>query len=220
MYQNTTWHSRLGVLVAMLTGMGKTVTSESGARSRTRRAILTAAASVLARNRAATLADIADAADVGRSTLHRYFADRDELVAVVVADSLAAIADAITWAAPGEGSPLDAMHRLVTAMVGAGDRLVFLYGDPRVLKDAEPPGTSTSTSQHVLALIRRGQQAGVFDPEVEAEWIQHVLWALIYTGCEAASQGMLPRHRVTSTVTHTLLNGIRAGRPPAPSLTR
>lgn len=42
---------------------------------------------MLARDRTATLADIADAADVGRSTLHRYFADRAELVNAVILDS-------------------------------------------------------------------------------------------------------------------------------------
>jgi AcrR family transcriptional regulator len=34
---------------------------------------------VLARDPTATLADIAQAAGVGRSTLHRYFADRDHV---------------------------------------------------------------------------------------------------------------------------------------------
>lgn len=59
---------------------------ESGARGRTRRAILGAAASVLSRRRDATLADIA-AAEVGRSTLQRYFPDREMLLSAVVEDS-------------------------------------------------------------------------------------------------------------------------------------
>ncbi len=42
-------------------------------RNRTERAILEAAVSVLARDRAATLPQIAQAAGVGRTTLHRYF---------------------------------------------------------------------------------------------------------------------------------------------------
>ncbi|MFJ8713121.1 TetR family transcriptional regulator [Streptomyces violaceus] len=61
---------------------------ESGARGRTRRAILGAAASVLSRRRDATLADIAAAADAGRSTLQRYFPDREMLLSAVVEDSL------------------------------------------------------------------------------------------------------------------------------------
>jgi hypothetical protein len=60
----------------------------------------------------------------------------------------------------------------------------------------------------VIDLIKRGQEAGAFDPQVGADWIRGVLWGLVYTGCEAARDGRLPRHGVTSTVIRTLTNGI------------
>ncbi|HZC09115.1 MAG TPA: helix-turn-helix domain-containing protein, partial [Mycobacterium sp.] len=60
----------------------------SGSQARTRAAILAATASVLARNRSATLPDIADAAGVGRTTLHRYFADRERLIQEATVDSI------------------------------------------------------------------------------------------------------------------------------------
>src|ERR671912_1074180 len=119
--------------------------TRSGVRDRTRRAILGAAASVLARDRAAPLAEIAEAAGVGRSTLHRHFADREELVAAAVEDSLAALGQAVEDAALDQGPPQEAMRRLVAAMVDVGDRLMFLFGDPRVLEgypSAGPPMTS------------------------------------------------------------------------------
>jgi AcrR family transcriptional regulator len=183
----------------------------SGVRGRTRRAILGAAASVLARDRAATLADIADAADVGRSTLHRYFTDRQELIDAVVEDSLEALDKAVEEAALDQGTASEAMHRLVAAMVEAGDRLLFLFGDPRVLADR---GETTSSSQPVIQLIERGQAEGAFDPEVSAAWIEHVLWALVYTGAEVAHQGKLPRPGITQTVIRTLEHGIHARQPP------
>jgi AcrR family transcriptional regulator len=85
--------------------------SESGTRYRTRRAILNAAASVFARNRSATLADVAEAAEVGRSTLHRYFADRDDLINSVVADSYQAIKQSVVYADVERGEPIEAMRR-------------------------------------------------------------------------------------------------------------
>jgi AcrR family transcriptional regulator len=185
----------------------------SGVRSRTRRAILGAAASVLARDRAATLADIADAADVGRSTLHRYFTDRQELIDAVVDDSLEALGQAVEEAALDQGTASEAIHRLIAAMVQAGDRLLFLYGDPRVLADR---GETTSSSQPLIQLIERGQAEGVFDPELSAAWIEHVLWALVYTGAEVAHQGKLPRPGITETVIRTLEHGIHARQPPRP----
>ncbi len=180
--------------------------TRSGVRDRTRRAILGAAASVLARDRAATLAEIAEAAGVGRSTLHRHFADREELVAAAVEDSLAALGQAVEDAGLDQGPPLEAMRRLVAAMAGVGDRLLFLFGDPRVLEGREGPAPSDGP---VIELIERGQAEGVFDPEVSPGWVEHVLWALVYTAAEEANAGRLPRHGVTATVIRTLENGIR-----------
>ena len=187
-------------------------TTRSGVRDRTRRAILGAAASVLARDRAATLAEIAEAAGVGRSTLHRHFADREELVAAAVEDSLAALGQAVEDAALDQGPPLEAMRRLVGAMAGVGDRLLFLFGDPRVLEGREGPAPSGGP---VIELIERGQAEGAFDPEVSPGWVEHVLWALVYTAAEEANAGRLPRHGVTTTVIRTLENGIR-GRGSTP----
>jgi AcrR family transcriptional regulator len=187
--------------------MRSPTTAESGVRGRTRRAILEAAATTLTRDRAATLADIAAAADVGRSTLQRYFPDREELLGAVVADSLRAVGQATADAALDHGPPLEAMRRLVTAMVGVGDRVLFLYGDPRVLERAGE--TSDGGSPEVIGLIARGQTAGVFDPGAGAAWIEQVLWALVYAGCAAADQGTLPRHAAATSVIRAFENGVR-----------
>ncbi|MEU5883014.1 TetR/AcrR family transcriptional regulator [Spirillospora sp. NPDC047279] len=188
-----------------------TETSESGARGRTRRAILSAAARVLARDRSATLADIAAAADVGRSTLHRYYADRDVLVQAVVEDSLAVLQEATEGAGLDQGPPADALRRLVAALVDVGDRALFLWGDPRVLEGYPTAGDPDCepVDDPMIELIERGQAEGAFDPGVSAQWIQHVVWGLIYTGAEDAAYGRIPRHGVAQLVIRTLENGIR-----------
>lgn len=192
--------------------MSRAESLESGTRGRTRRAILGAAASVLGRDYNAPLSDIADAAGVGRTTLHRYFPDRAALVEAAIQDSVEALQRSIADAALDQGSSVAAMRRLVAALVAVGDRLVFLFGDPRIFREygvADAPDSPGPPDDPVLALIRRGQAEGVFDPEVNAEWIQHVLWALVYTGYEEAENCKLPRHGVVSTVIRTLENGIR-----------
>lgn len=191
--------------------MSRAASPESGTRNRTRRAILTAGATALCRNRAATLADIAEAADVGRSTLHRYFPDREELVTAVIADSIQGLTRSVSEARIDEGPPREAMRRLVAAMVDVGDRLLFLFSDPRTLEGVGQCGDSeTREDRSVIELIERGQAAGVFDPHVSADWIQRVLWGLVYTGCEAANDGSLPRHGVTAAVIRTFENGVTA----------
>jgi AcrR family transcriptional regulator len=186
------------------------VPSKTSVRSRTRGAILAAAASVLARDRTATLPDIAEAAGVGRTTVHRYFPDRESLIEAAVEDSIQAIQQSVAEAALDHGPPLDAMRRAVAALVAVGDRLMFVFGDPRVLKGYRAPDGVVPPSDPVLDLIKRGQAEGAFDPEVSASWIQHVLWVLVYRGYEDADSGELPRHGITATVIRTLENGIHA----------
>jgi AcrR family transcriptional regulator len=182
---------------------------KSGTRARTRQAILAAAATVLARDRNATLPAIAEAAGVGRTTLHRYFPDRETLIAATVGDSVEVIGRAVVDAALDEGTPTEAMRRLVTAMVAVGERLMFLYGDPRVLEDHDSPDSVLEPQNDaVMGLIERGQREGAFDDGVSADWIQHTLWALVYAGCEGAERGRLPRHGVASTVVRTFERGI------------
>jgi AcrR family transcriptional regulator len=190
------------------TGVSIQSRSGSSVRSRTRGAILAAAASVFARDRAATLPNVAKAAGVGRTTLHRYFPDRESLIEAAIEDSIQAIQQSIADAALAQGTPLEAMRRAVAAMVAVGDRLLFVFGDPRVPKGH---GTRDGAAPRdpVIDLIKRGQAEGVFDPEVSAQWIQHVLWVLVYRGYADADAGELPRHGITATVIRTLENGIR-----------
>ncbi|MBB2915336.1 AcrR family transcriptional regulator [Streptosporangium becharense] len=202
--------------------MSNTASPQSGVRGRTRRAILSAAASVFARDRSATLADVAGAADVGRSTLHRYFPDRDELIRAVIDDSLEMLGQAVTDAAIDRGPAEEGMRRLVAAMLGVGDRLRFLFGDMRMLQEhhpapapEDPDCPQDSVPDPVIVLIRRGQSEGVFDPEVSAGWIQQVLWGLVYTAAEEVDKGNLPRHVATATVIRTLENGVHTRRSPS-----
>ncbi|WP_244312403.1 TetR/AcrR family transcriptional regulator [Microbispora hainanensis] len=151
---------------------------------------------------------IAEAAQIGRSTLHRYFSDRKDLMNAAVVDSFRVVEESTAGAAIDQGPPLEAMRRLIAALVDAGDRLAFLFGDPRVLEEFTAcfePDLSVPTT---VGLIERGQAEGVFDAGVSAEWIQQVLWALTYTGWEAAEKGLLPRHGVAAAVTRAFESGM------------
>jgi AcrR family transcriptional regulator len=182
----------------------------SGARARTRQAILNAAIEVLARNQGASLGEIAIAADVGRTTLHRYFADRETLIYEATLDSIRVLTEAVDEAATEDGPALDAMRRFITAGVSIGERLVFIFGDPAVLRDI-PPAQSPN-EEVVINLITRGQHEGVFDPDLDPTWIWHALYALILRGCEQAIAGALPRHTVAPLIIRTFERGVSPAR--------
>jgi AcrR family transcriptional regulator len=180
----------------------------SGPQSRTRAAILNATASVLARDRTATLPEIAAAAEVGRTTLHRYFTDRDRLVHEATLDSIRVINETIASAATDEGPAIDAMRRLITTMVPVGDRIVFLFADPAVLR----PIADDDLPDHepIMKLIARGQNDGVLSTELSVEWIELTLFALLLRGCREAANGVVPPRSVVTSIIRIFEHGVRS----------
>ncbi|WP_193317914.1 MULTISPECIES: TetR/AcrR family transcriptional regulator [Streptomyces] len=189
--------------------MAATVSSTSGTLARTRRAILDAAIEVLAEDGSASLGDIARAAEVGRSTLHRYFADRSALINALLDDCAEATQRAVDEARLDDGPVADAFRRLVRAMFDLGYRVNFLFNEV-TLSNAEW-GEAGWERAHVpmVVLFQRGQQEGYFAPEIEPEWFVRSLWYLISAGWEAMAEDDLPRHVALERVTRTLEGGIR-----------
>jgi AcrR family transcriptional regulator len=173
----------------------------SGAQARTHAAILAATASVLAADRTATLPDIAAAARVCRTTVHRYFADRERLIHEVTLDAIRVLDEAVVDAATNQGPAREAMRRTITAMSAVGDRIAFLFGDPAVLRTIAPE--DRPKDDLIMRLIERGQHEGTFDTELSAIWIEHALFALLLQASQDANNGLLPRHAVASTVIRT-----------------
>ncbi|MCE0539331.1 TetR/AcrR family transcriptional regulator [Kineosporia rhizophila] len=182
-------------------------------RNRTERAILEAAVSVLARDRAATLPQIAQAAGVGRTTLHRYFPDREGLMVAAAEHALEAMDEVTVAARLDQGTPQEAMRRAVAALASVSDQIMFVFGDKCMLTEILPKAApNLSTDQDpVIMLIRRGQQEGVFDAEASAEWIQQMLWATCFTAFEQVQGGAMAKFDVVPTVVRTLERGISAG---------
>jgi AcrR family transcriptional regulator len=127
-------------------------------QARTRAAILHATASVLAANRLATLPEIANAAGVGRTTLHRYFADRETLIYEATLDSIRVLLETANEAAVDQGPAIEAMRRVIAALVSVGDRVLFLFGDPAVLRNIPP---SEHPNEELLISVRPGPQRDV-----------------------------------------------------------
>jgi AcrR family transcriptional regulator len=166
---------------------------------------LTATASALAADREATLPDIAASAGVSRTTLHRYFADRETLVYEALLDSICILAETVDEAALEQGSTAEAMRRLITALFSIADRVLFLFADRASLRDMP----ADFNDDFLISLIERGQHDGTFDPDLDPTWIRHALYGLVLQGCAAAISGEFPRHTLGEIVFRTLKGGTR-----------
>lgn len=178
---------------------------ESGTRARTRRAILDAAVEVLGANPSASLGEIADAAEVGRSTLHRYFPERVDLIRALAAHVMALSDAAVARAQPEHGDPVEALRRVAEEHFDLGPVLMYLYGEQLIVGDEELWESIKSADDPVDALLARvHDQLGL---DLPVSWISRAFWSLLYAGWEAAKEDGMPRHQVIDAVMTTLTRG-------------
>ncbi|MFC4947712.1 TetR/AcrR family transcriptional regulator [Pseudonocardia sp. GCM10023141] len=190
--------------------MASTSPPESGTRARTRRAIIDAAVGVFSERPAAALGDVADAAGVARSTLHRYFADRGELIAALVDHAIERGEAALAGASIDDGPPAAALRRLTRSYFEIGPLMVLLSSGKLEGGDDSLWARLESADDPMLGLIRRGLADGTFEPAFDAEWIRATFWAIVYSGWEMVSTGRIPRQSAIGTVVHTLEKALLA----------
>ncbi|MFF2620727.1 TetR/AcrR family transcriptional regulator [Oerskovia jenensis] len=165
----------------------------TGARARTRRAILDAAVSVLSSNQAASLGEVAQAAQVGRSTLHRYFPERADLMRAVGAEALDRTRAAIRAARLDDGAPAAALRRLVVEYFDLGPWYMLLFADPLLADDEAFWQESDTAEAPVRDLFERGQRDGVFDPTLTISWDQRTLWWTLFNAWSVVTEDCTSR---------------------------
>lgn len=190
--------------------MAGTTTTESGTRARTRRAIIDAAVEVLSERPTATLSDVADVAGVARSTLHRYFADRAELVTALTEHALERGDAALAEAAIDTGPPADAMRRLARSYFELGPLMLLVVSGKLEGADDSMWQRFESPDDPMITLIERGLADGTFEPAFDVEWIRSTFWAVVYSGWEVVSHGQMPRQTAIGTVVRTLEKALLA----------
>ncbi|MDV3124042.1 TetR family transcriptional regulator [Mycobacterium sp. 21AC1] len=184
--------------------MTSQVSMESGARERTRKAILDAAMTVLADHPTAALSDIAAAAGVGRSTVHRYYPERSDLLRALALHVHELSNAAIELADPADGPAEAALRRVVDSQLDLGPIVLFIYNEPTILADAELAAYLDTGDEAIVEVLNR---ASVERPEYPPGWARRVFWALLLAGYEAAKQDGTARHQIVDAIMTSLTAG-------------
>jgi TetR/AcrR family transcriptional repressor of lfrA len=179
-------------------------TAPTGSRARTRQAILDAAIEVLARNPAAALGDVAVAADVGRTTLHRYFPERVDLLNALRAEVDARLDAARVRARIADGTGAAAVCRLCQEFFDLGDLLSLLFHE-----QVGDEGGSEGCDAEFEAMIRRGHADGSIDPELPASWVQSLMWSQLYAGWSYLAEYGASRHDTLRLVLRCVSGALR-----------
>lgn len=182
--------------------------AETGVRQRTRKAIVDGALSVWARDFGAKLHDIADAAGVSRSTLHRYFPDRESLVEAAKDAALAALEESGGRAASSSDRAADQLDAMLRATVDVGDAVIFLFFDPNRFADLWEDDGGEDQHGELREIVTRAQADGTVAADVHPEWVINMFYAVVYTAAETINAGALPRHRAGEIASRTFFGGL------------
>jgi AcrR family transcriptional regulator len=172
---------------------------------RAARPLLDIAATVLVSDPAASLAEVAEAAGIGRTTLHKHYATRDDLVRAVGHRAIDLWEQAVS-AVSGE----DGLRDLVAAMIPNGPQLAFLWRTPAFDHDAEIKAREAEVEARCLAVLRQAQEHGILSAAAADWWLLKTLYALVYTAAESVQAGRLAPRDAPELVLDTFLHGYGA----------
>lgn len=168
--------------------------------------LLDAAATFLIANPRASLARIAAAAGIGRTTLFKRYATREDLEHAVAMRAVQVCVDAAGGAdvAAADGG----LRSLVTALVPVGPQLSFIWRTPSLDADVALREAYRELDAAIQAVLTRARRAGVLDAAQPDWWLWQTLVALVYVAWECVDQGQLARLDAPDRVLGTLLTGV------------
>jgi AcrR family transcriptional regulator len=176
-------------------------------------AVLDAAVRVLGERPGASIEEIADAAGVTRPTVYAHYPSRQALFSAAVDRVTEEVVAAMDAADLDQGSPEAALRRFMTIGWQAVERYPLLLHassmrlDPRDERERHEP-----IQERIERLIRRGQQAGDFDPRLSPTWLAAVTIVLGHTAVEQLTAGRMTADDAVSAMSETILRVCRT--PP------
>ena len=174
------------------------------------RAIVDAAAHMLASDPATPMQDIAEAAGIHRATLYRHFPAREDLIAALHRRALEDAEEAVRASRIDEGTAIDALGRVIVALCAVGDRYRMLVHEAG--KDPDLCDQEDRLGELLRSLVLRGRAEGTVRPELDPDWILAVIGGVLLAGLERVSAGVLSPADVPEMVLSTVLDGIRVPR--------
>ncbi len=156
----------------------------------------------LSRDPAAGLDDIARAAGIGRTTLHRRYRTRDELMTALRTRARRDLREIIRDSRLDEDSAVDALDRLL-------DNLLTKIGVYRFLVlNPAPTGHHSDriVARELGALVRRGQEDGVFTTTNRPSWWVEVIQALLVLAVNPPAD--VPQSDLPGAIRATLAGGL------------
>ena len=181
----------------------------AGSARRGRPPLLDVAAEVLVADPAASLAEVAAAAGIGRTTLHKHYATRDDLLCAVGHRAIDLWEQAVD-AAGGTGQPDGGLRALTAALIPIGPQLAFLWRTPAFDHITELEERWVAVEQRCLAVLTRAQDRGQLVAGLPDWWLVQTFYSVIYVATESVRSGKLAPLDAPDLALRTFLHGVGA----------
>jgi AcrR family transcriptional regulator len=181
---------------------------------RTVRTILEAAERVLAQDPAATMEDIAVAAGVARTTVHRRFSTREALITALGEWASRQLEAAVDQARPDTAPPLVALYQATANVLRVKSSWSFSM-DTAVARSDKAEQIQCRILDTCDRLLQRLRDSGSLRPDVDLIWARRVYYALIHEACQdVAAESDPDTDALATQLIDTLLRGV--GTPATP----
>lgn len=179
----------------------------SAVRKDLQASVLDAAVEVLVADPSASLAEVAEAAGIGRTTLHKLYATRDDLLRAVAHRAIDRWEHVVGVAGAAEAED-SGLRALAEAMISVGPHLAFLWRNPAFDRFEDIGLRSKNVEAHAMAILERAQKQGKIRAGVPGYWLLHTFYSLVYVASESIYDGDLAPRDAPDLVVSTFLRGL------------
>jgi len=179
---------------------------------RAKRPLLDVVAEVLVADPSASLAEVAEAAGISRTTLHNHYATRDELLVAVGHRVLDLWEETVSKA---EDGPDGGLAALTSALLPLCPQLMFLWRNPGLEKVPSLAERWDVGDDVVIAVMKRATERGVLQPGLPDSWLLLSYISLLIAASGEVTAGRMAPLDAPGRVLGMFLHG--TGTRPAPN---
>lgn len=181
---------------------------ENNRQQRTKEKMLSLAMFILAKNPKASLNEIAEAAEVGRATLFRYFKSRNQLLHELVVEADDKLEKATRPIIEKKLSARDTLEEFIRVLVPLGASFHFLNSEQISSENSGIADLYRNQLLRLKELSQRLKSEGIVAPDIPLAWIAAVLDNLIYTAWITVSEGDIAPNDAPGLVLRSFLTGL------------